>query len=57
MDDRIFKDLPVTKLNFHQILKIHEIFLKSANIVLFLFYNVYEEKMYTIEIEDRREEL
>ena len=26
--------------------------MKSLNFCLFLFYNVYEEKMFTIEIED-----
>ena len=45
MDDRIFKNLLQTKLDFENS-KIHDIF------CLFLFYNVYKENMFTIEIED-----
>ena len=32
-------------------------FIKSANFFLVLFYNVYKEKMFTIEIEDGGEGL
>ena len=40
---------------FLKIMKIQEIILnKICEIVLFLFYNVYKEKMFTIEIEDGR---
>ena len=39
MDDRIFKNLTLTKFAF----------------CLFLFYNEYKENMFTIEIEDGRE--
>ena len=35
--------------------KIHEIFIRSATSLLFLFYNVYNDKMFTVEIEDGRE--
>ena len=56
MDDRICKNslkqnLIFENFNYQQICfyNIHEIF------CLFLFYNVYKEKILTIEIEDRRE--
>ena len=42
--DRIFKNLPLRKIDFWK-------FLKSMNICLFLFYNVCKNKMLTIEIE------
>ena len=35
-----------------EILKIHELFFKSAKFLFVLFYNVYKENMFTIEIED-----
>ena len=56
MDDRIFKNLHLTILDFEN-LKIHDIFfIKSANFCfLFYFKNVYKEKMFTIEIEERHE--
>ena len=41
MDDRIFKICPIKK---KIIFKIHE--------VLFLFYNVHKEIMFTMEMED-----
>ena len=44
-----FQNFASIKILFCKILKIHEIF------VLFLFYNVYKENMFTIEIEDGRE--
>ena len=49
MDDRIFKNLPLIKFDFLKILKIHEIFYKILDI---FFFNVYKEKMFTIEIEE-----
>ena len=61
MNDKIFKNLDlktslfetfVTPRNFF--LKSTKIFFKSAKIFLFLFYNVYKEKMLTIENEDKR---
>ena len=42
----IFENFKYPQISFH---KIHEIF------CLFLFSNVYKEKILTIEIEDRRE--
>ena len=47
MDDRNFKNVPLTKLYFKNF--------KSSIFCLFLFYNVYKEKIFTIEIEDGRE--
>ena len=46
MDDRIFKNLPLTKFDFGKICK------SIKFVCLFLFYNVFKEKMFTIEIED-----
>jgi len=46
MDDRIFKNLPLTKFDFGKICK------SMKFVCLFLFYNVFKEKMFTIEIED-----
>jgi len=51
MNDQIFKNLPLTisfSLNFENPPNI------SIKSPLFLFYNVYKEKMCTIEIEDGR---
>ena len=42
-------------VKFFKILKIREfIFIKSGKLFSFLFFNVYNEKMFTIEIEDGR---
>jgi len=54
MDDQNFKVLPPKKFNFPEILKIHDFFPKSANFCLFLFYYLYIEKMFTVEMEDVR---
>ena len=39
------------KWKFSKILKIHDLFLKSANFFV-MFYNVHKENMFTIEVED-----
>ena len=44
MDDPNLKKLPPTKFDLLKILKIHDF--------LFLFYNVYKEKLFTIETEE-----
>ena len=49
MDDQIFKNLPPSKFHFRKIKKIPEIF------VLFLFFNVHKENMFTTKMEDGRE--
>ena len=47
-----FQKFAFIKVLFLEILKIHEFFLwNPRNFYLFLFYNVYKEKMFTIEIE------
>ena len=51
-----FQKYASNKIQFLTILKIHEFFfLIWEFFILFLFYNVYKEKMFTIEIDDRRE--
>jgi len=54
MEDQTSKNLPPTKFNLHKILKIQEFCFENPQ-SLFLFYNVYKEKMFTIEIEDGHE--
>ena len=45
--------MPLTKYDLYSILKVHEIFfIKSA--IFCLFYNVYKDKLCTVEIEDGR---
>jgi len=51
MDDRIFKNLPLTKFDFLKVRKsMNLLFINSA--IVFSFHNVYKEKMFMIEIED-----
>ena len=52
-----FKNLPLTKFDFWKLWKSTKLFfIKSGkSFVVFLFYNVYKEKMFTIEMEDGRE--
>ena len=45
MDDQIFKNFPLRKFDFWK-------FWKSPKFILFLFYNVYNENMFTIDKED-----
>ena len=55
MDDRFFKNLPLTKFDFHknfENFENSEIFYEIRNV---LFYNVHKENMFTIEIKDGRE--
>ena len=53
-----FQKFVSDKIQYLKILKIHNIFYKIRKFfVLLLFYNVYKEKMFTIEIEDGREAL
>ena len=40
---------------FLKILKIHEIFCENPRITFVLFYDVYKENMFTINLEDGRE--
>ena len=40
---------------FIKIFKIHEIFCENPRIIFVLFYDVYKENMFTINLEDRRE--
>ena len=47
MDDPILKNLLLTNFDFHKISEIHEIFR--------FFYNVHEEKVFTIVIGNGRE--
>ena len=54
MDDENFKNLSLTKFDLHKILKIHDFFLKIRKLFLFLFHDVYKEKMSTIKMEDGR---
>ena len=55
MDDRIFKFFFCNKIRFLKIWKsMNVFFIKSPIFCLFLFHNVNEEKMFTIEIEDWR---
>ena len=51
MDDRIFKNLLLTKLVFWKFWKSAKFVLKSANFLV-LFNNVLNEKMFTNELED-----
>ena len=56
MEDRVFKYLPLTKFVFANF-EIQQIFLRNPqHFCLFLFYNVYIEKMFTIKIKYRCEE-
>ena len=56
MENRVFKYLPLTKFVFANF-EIQQIFLRNPqHFCLFLFYNVYIEKMFTIKIEYRCEE-
>ena len=55
MDDRIFKNVPVTKFDHWKFWKPWIFFIISSKSVMFLFYNVYKENMFTIKIEDGRE--
>ena len=47
INDQIFKNFPLRKFDFWK-------FWKSTKFILFLFYNVYSENMFTIEKEDGR---
>ena len=51
MDDRIFKNLLLTKLVFWKFWISAKFVLKSANFLV-LFNNVLKEKMFTNELED-----
>ena len=42
-------------ITFLKILKIHEIFCENPRIIFVLFYDVYKENMFTINLEDGRE--
>ena len=42
-------------IKFFKILKIHEIFCENPRIILVLFYDVHNENMFTINLEDGRE--
>ena len=44
-------------IKFLNILKIHEIFCENPLIIFVLFYDVHEENMFTINLEDGREGL
>ena len=56
IDDQNFKNLTLTKFDFHCILQIHDLKKKIRELfVLFLLYNVFKEDIFTIEIEDGRE--
>ena len=42
-------------IKFLKILKIHDIFCENPRIIFVLFYDVYKENMFTINLEDGRE--
>ena len=42
-------------IKFLKILKIHEIFCENPRTIFVLFYDVYKENMFTINLEDGRE--
>ena len=54
MNDQNFKNQPLTKLISFKFLKFTNFFHKICKLFV-VFYNVYKEKMITIEIEDGRE--
>ena len=55
MDDQIFKNLPLNKIRFLKILKIHEFFCENPRVNFVLFYDVHKENMFIINLEDGRE--
>ena len=52
MNDQNFKYLSTSKFDLHEI---HEIFCENPRIIFVLFYDVYKESMFTINLEDGRE--
>ena len=42
-------------IKFLKILKIHEIFCENLHIIFVLFYDVHQDNMFTINLEDGRE--